>query len=270
MPLLKLVTSEINSFMAYGRTDMPLTVGIETIAACTRKCEYCPVSLPAFEKSRPYRVMKDEVFTSIIDQLATLPGRGATPKGFGGVLHLNGYGEPTIDKKIVERTEYAHKKLPNATIGFYSNGDNLTEDLYLKLRDAGVSEIIITPHDGAFSGKTLALSEKYNEDGIIFLRKPLEKLSNRAGNVSVPDEKHDYPKGRCVHPAFTLELTVDGTAIICCSDALNTEPQGNVAQASITEVWDDPHYRQIRRALKHGRVDEFPDICKKCRSSDHD
>jgi MoaA/NifB/PqqE/SkfB family radical SAM enzyme len=264
MPIIKLAISEVNSFITYGNSDMPMAVGIETIAACTRKCEYCPVSKPGFPESRPNRVMKDEVYDSIIDQLAAIPRRGKK-HGFNGVLHLNGYGEPTIDKKIVERTTYARSKLPDATIGFYSNGDKLTEELYLELKKAGVNEIIMTPHDGEFSDRLKSLGDKYKEDGIMKLNPPLEKFSNRGGNVSIAADKLASPTNRCIHPSFTLEITVDGTVLLCCSDALIDNPLGNISKTSFNDVWDNPNYRELRQALRHGRLDKLPEICRKCR-----
>ncbi|HBC72218.1 MAG: putative Fe-S oxidoreductase [Candidatus Amesbacteria bacterium GW2011_GWB1_47_19] len=264
LPLLKLAASEFSSFITYGRTDMPLAVGVETVASCTRKCSYCPVSKQEFPETRPYRVMRDEIYNSIIDTLSEIPRR-ANQKGFNGVLHLNGYGEPTIDKKIVQRTEYARKKLPEATIGFYSNGDNLTEDLYLQLRNVGINEIIMTPHDGKFSSRLQDLGEKYFEDGILKLNPPLTKLSNRGGNINVAEALLQSPTNRCVHPSFTMEITVDGTTILCASDALIKTPLGNISKSGFHDVWDNKYYRQMRRALRHGKYDLLPEICRRCR-----
>lgn len=266
LPVLRLLYSKLSSFISYGRSDMPLTVGIETIASCTRQCPYCTVSQPEFAKSRKETVMADETYQKIIDQLAQLPRKGKGV-GFNGILHLHGFGEPLLDKKIVERVKSARQKLPEAIIGFHTNGDLLTEEKFLQLADAGINEIIITPHEGQFSDKILQLKAKYRSLKIIKLNKPLTAFSNRAGQLNIPAEQQQKPLKRCVHPTFALEITADGRIIVCSNDSLVTEPMGSIAQSSLMEIWQDPQYRKLRYALRHGRTDQLPQICTQCRST---
>jgi 2-deoxy-scyllo-inosamine dehydrogenase (SAM-dependent) len=263
-PLTKWALNEITSVINYGRGDMPLTVAVETISRCNRKCGYCPMGSKEFLQSRQTRIMSDETYEEIVDNLESIPRLGGK-KGFNGALILNDYGEPMLDPKFVARAKYARQHLPDARIGLFSNGDYFSEEKYNQLKDAGVNTIVLTPHDGIFRKELTDIYEKHKQDGILRLNKPLTQFQNRGGKVAIPKEKLIAPDKRCISPTYSVVFATDGQIAICCNDATMETSQGNINDTPLMEVWDDPHYKELRDSLRHGNLDKIPDICKRCR-----
>lgn len=87
---------------AQGDAPQPNVVNIETINRCNSACEFCSANIHA--ESRPFRQMSDELYRSIIDQLADW--------GYRGHLTLYGNNEPWMDKRIVELHKYARENCP--------------------------------------------------------------------------------------------------------------------------------------------------------------
>ncbi len=266
VPYLRLAASETLCRFQYGRGDMPLVVGIETTSICNRKCSYCTQNNPEFRDKHPTKYMSADLYTKIIQELAEFQ-RTFDKKGFCGTLHLNGFGEPLKDPSIISRVEEARNALAEARIGFYSNGDLLTEDKYLQLRAAGIDEILITPHGGQHPKKLVSLATKYKQDRIITLLPPLVTYSNRGGEVELGDKTQQSPVRHCIHPTYALEITSNGVAIYCANDSMLRRPRGNVAESSIMSIWDDPTYVKLRRDLRRGNIDRLPDVCLACRTN---
>ena len=97
-------------FMRAKEAPQPLVVNLETINRCNSTCEFCTANKNA--EKRPYKRMEDELFYSIIDQLADW--------NYKGHLTMYGNNEPWLDTRIVEFHKYAREKLPEA---FILNGD---------------------------------------------------------------------------------------------------------------------------------------------------
>lgn len=264
-PIARHFLSEVICKLTYNRGDMPLAVGIETQAICNRRCKYCTIASPEFLTSRTVKILSVEMYRKILNDLAAFPRRRGKA-GFCGTLHLNGFGEPLLDKNLESRVRMAREVLPEARIGFYSNGDYLTEELYLKLKFAGVREIIVTPHDGQHRQNLIELAQKYAGDGIIMLSTPLKEFSNRAGEIPIKTDQLQSPNRFCVHPTYTLEVASDGQITYCANDSLLKRPMGNVVDQSIMEIWDNPIYKQLRKNLRWGKINKLPDTCKACRT----
>src|ERR687897_2107073 len=86
--------------MATGRDRSPVLpeiVQIESTNICNAKCVFCPRD----EMHRPQGVMNFDLFRKIVDECADL-----------GITHVrvHNYGEPFIDKRLVEKVRYAKQK----------------------------------------------------------------------------------------------------------------------------------------------------------------
>jgi len=116
---------------------VPKVVQIETVAtACTARCIMCPID----SWTRPAEIMKLELFSRILDQLA--PHRDEIAH-----IALNGFGEPLLDKKIGDKIALAGQR------GFHNvqlstNGTELREKLGRSVLDAGLERLIVSI-DGA-------------------------------------------------------------------------------------------------------------------------
>ena len=58
----------------------------------------------------------------------------------------------------------------------------------------------------------------------------------------------------------------------CCYDLDGKEIVGNLGQATLTEIWEGPHYTELRRRIDGAarRPDEEPDLCKSCLKWGHE
>lgn len=111
-------------------------INIETSSYCNRNCGYCPVSDLA-TKTKEY--ICDEHFLQILDDLDNLK--------FSGIITLNLFNEPLASSDdLIKRLRSIKKVCPDSYIRINSNGDYLTKELLLKLKDAGISELLITLH----------------------------------------------------------------------------------------------------------------------------
>jgi radical SAM protein with 4Fe4S-binding SPASM domain len=252
------------SLFMYGNRDMPLTVSIETTSRCTRKCRYCPIGDDDFKKSRPTKYMPDDVFNKIVFELTQLKTRGGV--GFSDTVSFSNFGEPLTDNKLSERISVVRKKLPNSYITFFSNGDLLTPPIAAKLIRAGLNRMVLTPHDGKFNENIINIANTYPY--IISINKPLTKFHNRGGKVAIPSEKLIDKTPRCVSPTYTITFTPDGTAAICNNDATLTYPVGNIMKSSLIEIWKEPSYVKVRKDLRNKNVNQYPTVCRSCKSLD--
>ena len=126
------------NFRRYGMKDMFNDINIETTTYCNRRCLYCPNSV--FERSlkKNEKLMSENVFKKIIDELAEI--------NFKGRISPHFYGEPLLDKRLVDLMKYTHEKLPKAKLEIYTNGDLLKIDIFDKLYKVGVRHYVITLH----------------------------------------------------------------------------------------------------------------------------
>ena len=102
----------IEYFYGQKEAPQPLIVNLETVNRCNSTCEFCTANIHA--EKRPYMMMPDDMYYSIIDQLHDW--------NYKGHLTLYGNNEPWLDKRIVELHKYAREKLPEAFIFMSTNG----------------------------------------------------------------------------------------------------------------------------------------------------
>src|SRR5688572_33453368 len=79
-------------------------------------------------------VMDFDLFRKVVDECAAL-----------GITHVreHNYGEPFLDKQLVEKVRYAKSKgIPE--VGMISNGSLITEDIARGMIDAGLDAINIS------------------------------------------------------------------------------------------------------------------------------
>ena len=76
----------------------PYRIVVDPTNACNLGCPLCPTGLGASERSK--KVLKFEDFKNIVDQI----------EEYCIEIHLYNWGEPTLNKKLVEMLEYAKSK----------------------------------------------------------------------------------------------------------------------------------------------------------------
>lgn len=250
---------DAQSLASRGTTDFFKVVELETTTACNRRCSYCPNS--AFDRGllRNEARMSDEVYDTLLGQLADVD--------FTGRLSPHFYGEPLLDERLEGWISRCRSRIPLAKIVVFTNGDYLDVPRYLSLVQAGVDGLLVTQHSQAeLVGVTAvqAYRRQRGSDGVRFDFRAFDddtELSNRGGLVQhqVLERKTD-----CKIPAENITIDHRGNVVLCCNDYHSAHSFGNIATEHLLDIWNKPELRQLRRRLKRGQFDL--EICKRCAS----
>lgn len=228
-------------------------VEIETNSRCNRGCHYCPVAVDP----RPGHEMKEELFFSILDQLAAI--------GFRGRLSPHFFGEPLLDPRLPRLMAEAKRRLPKARIVLYSNGDALTPNKARALLDAGVSLFVVTfeaAESEAFR-KTRASLPWWTFRRHFLVRNFQDDVKapfNRGGTILFGAK--ELHMSSCHAPSSTLVVDAWGKLKLCPNDYYGVEDWGDLGTTRLTELWDMPSFRATRRELLRGEFKK--DICRTC------
>ncbi|HEX5215328.1 MAG TPA: radical SAM/SPASM domain-containing protein [Vicinamibacterales bacterium] len=264
---------------------LPDIVQIESTNLCNAKCVFCPRD----EMHRRQGVMDFDLFAKIVDECGAL-----------GITHVrvHNYGEPFLDKKLVDKVRYAKQK-GIKEVGMISNGSLITEEIAAGMIDAGLDAINISvdaagkevfertrlnlEYDTVINNiRTLARLRR--ERGrthpkliLSFVRQDnsadeqafIDEWSKIADKVHITD-LHNWAgtlnaKSDVQYPCYRLWLTFtvlwDGRVSLCCADFDGRNVLGDLRTSTIQEIWNSPLYRAARRQhLETGG----PEICRSC------
>jgi radical SAM protein with 4Fe4S-binding SPASM domain len=233
--------------------------------------------------------MEMDLFRKIVDECAAL-----------GITHVrvHNYGEPFLDKQLVEKVRYAKAK-GIQEVGMISNGSLIDEDVARGMIDAGLDAINISVDaSGKETFERTRVNLKY--DDVIGNIKTLVRLRGEAGKVrpklilsfvrqdNSADEQrfidewkqiadkihvtdlHNWAgtlnaKSDVQYPCYRLWQTFtvlwDGRVSLCCADFDGRHVLGDLRTSTIAQVWNSAPYRAVRRQhLEHGG----PEICRSC------
>jgi MoaA/NifB/PqqE/SkfB family radical SAM enzyme len=274
--------------LATGRDRSPVLpeiVQIESTNICNAKCVFCPRD----EMHRRQGIMSLDLYRKIIDECAEL-----------GITHVrvHNYGEPFVDRKLVEKVRYAKEK-GIQEVGMISNGSLITEEVARGMIDAGLDAINISVDaSGKEVFESTRIGLKYdkviaNIERLVRLRadagrrRPKLILSFvRQNNTAdeqafiehwrkIADKIHitdlhnwagtlnqesdvNYP---CYRPWLTFTVLWDGRVSLCCADFDGHTILGDMNSSSIKEIWNNELFRSVRQQhLESGG----PDVCRAC------
>lgn len=251
----------IDFFLGSEETPHPLIVNLETINRCNSDCAFCTAN--KYAEKRPLCKMTDELFHSIIDQLADW--------GYKGHLTLYGNNEPFIDTRIVEFHKYCREKLPESYIFLSTNGLLLNVDKVKEIIPY-VNQLIINNycdnmklHDNVQEIYDYAMShqEEFENVELLFqMRYKNAVLTNRAG--SAPNKKNDVKiiKETCLMPYTDVFIFPDGRMGICCCDNFEVTTFGDLNTTPIKEAWSSNEYKELREKIRESRANYG--FCKYC------
>jgi MoaA/NifB/PqqE/SkfB family radical SAM enzyme len=274
--------------LATGRERSPIRpeiVQIESTNICNAKCVFCPRD----DMHRRQGIMSFDLFKKIVDECAEL-----------GITHVrvHNYGEPFVDRKLVEKVRYAKQK-GIQEVGMISNGSLITDAVARGMVDAGLDAINISVDaSGKEVFESTRIGLKYdkviaNIERLVRIRaesgrqRPKLILSFVRQNNSadeqafiehwrkVADKIHitdlhnwggtlnqesdvNFP---CYRPWLTFTVLWDGRVSLCCADFDGHTILGDMNTSSIGEIWNNELYRSVRREhLESGG----PDVCRAC------
>jgi radical SAM protein with 4Fe4S-binding SPASM domain len=227
---------------------------IETITACNLRCNCCPNSIYPRGLIKNMKKMDIELFHKIIDQLSELDWEGE--------IQPHHCGEPLLDDRIPGLIQYIKKKLPRATVRFFTNGELLNVDLYKILIESGVNRFNITQHLPKKSKgveEVLAYRDKFGGNNVKFDYYELGWLSSWGGEISIEGGRKLTD---CDWPCHNVGIDYAGNVLMCCWDYANKVEIGNINNEKLINIWNKPFYRRLRKEIKKGIFQL--DICKKC------
>jgi hypothetical protein len=252
-------------------------IDLETSSQCNRRCEYCINTTYDETRDRFTKnvFMKDEMFESIIDQLAEVCFRGRI-----AFHYLN---EPLMFvDSLVQRISLARQKLPNALLVIYTNGDFLTRPVLDRLIAAGVNAVEITAHlqRGTPYKESKILTRVFNkakELGLVptltnyaegqSIRFALAGSSIAVGMILVNYMRYGHNRGNllddvgrqvaarsepCLQPFDWFVINHTGAVTACC-DLVADAPDhrnyvtGQLSRSNIFEVYSGPAYVSWRK-----------------------
>lgn len=269
--------------------DHPIQVRVENTNHCNAKCVICPRE----KLSRPRGYMDMALFRSIVDQCVENDVKE---------MHLQGFGEPFLDKKIFDRTAYAKKKGIEDTL-IVTNASFINEDTARRIIESGLDRIKISfygtnaaEYESIHRGlsydevarntkRFVQLKKELNSESprisIKYIGHPLKFLKftlqwSGYGRVSF-SRLHNYGRGRKYNrpkkdkkvrycPILledTMQVLWDGRVVPCCYDFDGYMIIGDLNHESILDIWKGERYRNFRKIHSEHRFRELP-ICYNC------
>lgn len=242
----------INYFLHSDPVPMPNVVNIETINRCNSTCAFCTANVHA--EKRPLRRMDEELYHSIIDQLADW--------GYQGHLTLYGNNEPWLDPRIVELHRYAREKLPDCFIFMSTNGLMLTLDQVRAIQPY-INQLIINNYDMKYAlhrniqeiyDYVKAHPEEFKDLDIqIQMRYLQEVLTNRAGSAPNKKATEKVITETCLLPFTDMWIMPNGKMGLCCCDDFEVTALADLNKVSVKEGWSSPAFMEARRKIAQGR-----------------
>jgi radical SAM protein with 4Fe4S-binding SPASM domain len=235
--------------------------------------------------------MPEAMYLNIIDQLKQI--------NFSGVVTYSRYNEPLSQKELIlNRISQARKALPNAKMKTNTNGDYVTLDYIVELRDAGLDELYIQQY--------LANNELYNHNkmrirmenmckklGVSYsiisdipnqriefnLNIPGITVHIRAKNMSVEGcsrtekvaefNKEYVRTAPCSQPSRNMYIDYNGSIVVCCNarsdiPAHKSAVMGHVNDGNLWDIYQNERYQPWREHLKSEGPKQG--ICAGCKS----
>ena len=229
---------------------LPTAIEIETLNRCNGDCDFCPVNRKL--DKREYKVMEEELFYSVIQQLKDL--------NYSGYISAYSNNEPLLDKRIFDFVAHIKHELPQAKNFLFTNGTLLTLEKFKMLIENLDYMVIDNYYEGEkhlnsgietiaqFCLKNAELRKKVK---IQLIDKHMLR-NNRAGNAK--NRKHIYRiKSSCLWPFSQIVIRPTGKLSLCCNDALGQMTMGDLTKEKLIDIWRGEKYQSVRKAVKEGR-----------------
>ena len=182
---------------------------------------------------------------------------------YRGRISPNLSSEPTLHPRLVELMKYA-RRVEDARLVLYTNGDFLDREKFDNLREAGVDEFIITQHgeNAPRSLRELMVGLSGDERRVVTYQTLAGvHLFNRGIPGLIPPERRTVPNP-CFVADYELTVLVNGDVVQCGNDFQGEHIFGNVRERSITDIWHDPGYQAFRKEVRSGLFNQK--VCQRC------
>lgn len=247
---------------------------LETIAICNAACVFCPY--PTMKRAKG--VMSDALFEKIVVDAADIP--------FISELSFQGLGEPTLDRKIVDRIKFAKDVKRGWMTTMFTNGHTLTADLAARLERAGLNKLYVSINASTPTGRKAVMklddydkvveatraameNSKYMRvvpKGVvgmdIFAGQEVDDFKRFWGETAFLHLEGNWagatydirrPKEVSCRRALTQIMVLwDGRVSLCCFDGEGEVIFGDLNKQTIREVYNSPEASRYREAHATG------------------
>jgi wyosine [tRNA(Phe)-imidazoG37] synthetase (radical SAM superfamily) len=273
-------------------------IRFEICTSCNYNCCIC-----ARDKlTRKKEIMPTEKFKFYLQQILDATGQYDT-------LTFSGFGEPLLDKDILEKIKFARKC--NLKVLLLTNGSLLTKEIFEKMEDLEVESIRVSFYgitgttyskvhgvDGGYFEKTYKnltdLCRSKRRVKILMTYNIVEGINDQDTSAWVKYwepisdlveiwKPHNWVYGRsyrkvqkekvetCGRPWNTpLQVQVDGTINMCCFDFNGDLLVGDLNKQSLEEIFKSGMYKKIVSCHASGNFEGSGLICENCDQRNED
>ena len=278
-PIIDSTTKRKNKIAAARlttRNGIPLfsIVEISVVAACNRRCPFCPVSDDYYKQLGLSGVMKMPIYEKLLADLKSI--------SYSGMILFSGESEPLLHKRLDRLILRTKSFLPNCQIEVNTNGDLLTTEKLDTLFRSGLDTISISMYDGPhqiaefsklrdevnLTSSQVLLRRRYYEDGNYGIN-----MTNRGGlvnsnaflddSVSRDHISQHFPINQeCYYPFYMLTVDVGANVTICSHDWAKKYVVGNFSETHIFQIWKGLRFTNARKSL--AKCDRSLPSCQNC------
>jgi radical SAM protein with 4Fe4S-binding SPASM domain len=247
-------------------------VELNIIAACTRACNFCPISDKDFYKKNNIQgKLELHVYRKLLNDLKSI--------GYHGKIIFSGFSEPLLHKNLEELVQETKAVLPGSVLEIITNGDLLRSSNLERLFKCGLDVICISLYDGAhqFEHFNMMKAELSLSDSQMLLRRRYYEagdygliISNRGGLVDsnqyrdqIESKIETLPLQRvCYYPFYMIKVDLNGDVLICSHDWQKRFVVGNILKESVWELWNSNRLNSLKLSLSS--VDRNVVPCNTC------
>jgi len=234
--------------------DFVGVVQIMTKEGCNRKCEWCPNSY----LEQGTGEMSFTVFSRIMNELKRLDYKNR--------VHLHLMNEPLRDRRIFDFIGIARAFLPYNVIGFFTNGDYLSDEVVDGLKEAGLTGVVVSCYEDPGVELIPRLIKSIEKHRGFLNFNTMDQLKptfyNRGGLVPEVESSPVQYK-HCEWIFNKIYINYKGDLVLCCSDYEYEVVMGNVMEQPLDEIFNCELYREYRQAHISGDSKTMP-LCDKC------
>ncbi|MFQ5708249.1 MAG: radical SAM/SPASM domain-containing protein [bacterium] len=282
----------------------PLSIDIQTKSGCNAHCSFCPVGkeenkiygtmsdelfqniidevveFPMLRKIDPYLLndpLVDKRMPERIEYIARKKGKRKYPKvriTTNAGLLLEEMGDRLLQTEGLDEINFSfHSIVPEVYERMMSplKFDRVMGNI-LRFKEQWDKFPGKKPKLTVWTVKTQPVIENLHNEQAYWKKVGIgfkaRKLDNRA-NKSVEDlglgDREFVRVPFCVIPFWRAWIMWNGDMIMCCVDQERSNLLGNCSQRSVQEVWNDPHYRDLRRRWRTKQLDGL--LCDNCKGT---
>jgi len=229
-----------------------VNLGISDICNYTSIHPQCPTS----------KMKKNIMPLAFIEKIAKKLGES----GYDRLLSPYGYSEPLIDPRFYVILDILRKNVPNARLGFISNGFFLYETIMDDVIERGVSHIQTTAYfaDEYDRLNKLKIKIKKKYPSVLFrVIKGFPLRKRMCDKYSIYGGEPNNSKLGCRAPYRYVHISSYGDVILCCNDWKGMVSFGNLKDKTLEEIFLSNKMMKMGLNLLMGNREKYF-LCSRC------